>query len=374
MLRRCRPTRCYHFLAWTILASILAVSQLAWAQERLTEAIEVPGGLPSAAPLAIDPNGQPQYFAPSPALTEKQWMQSGDPVVSAPVDVIPLNELEPIAPDDQRIKLLEPDRVELPVSLDLLALRSDRYMAYRSEEDAFTLLPGDGDQFGWISFESSNYLKSREKSGFTNNMNFHLLSGPKAVALPPRLYDFELGYQNRNSLSSSFSYDCAATVGVYSDFEDSARDGVRFPAHAVGIFHAGPRSDLVFGIDYLDRDDIKILPVAGIVWRDPNVSNLTYRMVFPRPRIDWTLSEETRLYWAGTLGGGTWDIEFPNEANDVLTYRDYRLVAGIERADEDGKLSGWEMGWVFSRKIEFRHLPQEFGLDDAFIIRWVTRH
>jgi hypothetical protein len=369
VIRRCLPTRCYHSLAgWLLL--ILATNVPIQGQEPGSDPIAIQGGLPSAAPLV---DGQLKYFATDPALADDNLGQLTGPVVSAPVEVSPTGELLPIAPDDQRIKFLEPDQVELPVTLDLLALRSDRYMTYRSEEDAFTFLPGDGDQFGWISFESSNYLTQKQKRGFTNNINFHLLSGPKVVPLPPRLYDFEFGYQSRNSLSSRFSYDCSVTVGVYSDFEDSARDGVRFPAHTVGIFHASPRNDLVFGVDYLDRDDIKILPVAGICWHDPNISNLRYQMVFPRPRIDWTIDAESRMYVGGTLGGGTWDIEFPNEANDVLTYRDYRLVFGIEHAGEEGKLSGWEMGWVFSRKLEFRHLPQEFGLDDAFIIRWVTR-
>ncbi len=81
-------------------------------------------------------------------------------------------------------------------------------------------------------------------------MNLHLLSGPQTVHLPPRLYDFEFGYQMRKTINSTFSYDLSTMVGIYSDFEDSARDGVRFPSHAVGMFHPDPRIDWVFGIDY----------------------------------------------------------------------------------------------------------------------------
>ncbi len=251
---------------------------------------------------------------------------------------------------------------------------TEHYHVYRSDGSGVTYLPGDGDQFGWLSFQSENYLDRSRTSGMTTNFNLHLLSGPTVTPLPPRLYDFELGYQLRNTLSELFSYDCSAMVGVYSDFEDSARDGVRFPAHAVGMFHVGPRADLVFGVDYLDRDDIKVLPVGGLVWHDPVRPQLRYELVFPRPRIDWTLSHSTRLYCGGGLGGGTWDIELPNESNDVMTYRDYRLVMGIERSNDSGGTWGWEAGWVFSRKLEFRSLAPDHSFDDAFVIRYVARN
>jgi hypothetical protein len=282
-------------------------------------------------------------------------------------------ELQLISPDDGRIKTIEPGSPNLPKRLDFFGLSSDRYDVYRSEESAVSYMPGDGDQFGWMSFESTNYLGRKSKRGMTTNFNMHLLSGPIVAPLPPRLYDFELGYQARNSISDLFSYDCTAMVGIYSDFEDSARDGVRFPAHAVGMFHPGPRADFVVGVDYYGRDDIKVLPVGGLVWHDPNRPQWRYQMVFPRPRIDYTLTEQTRLYCAGFLGGGSWDIEFPNNHNDVMTYRDYKLVTGIEHADDDGSTWGWEAGWIFSRKLEFRSLPQDYSFDDAFVIRYVTR-
>lgn len=286
---------------------------------------------------------------------------------------VPEEPDEPIAHNDPRIKAIDSERSE-PPDFDLHSLMRAPYTIYRQDDDSVAYLPGDGDQFGWLSFASSNYLKNNEKYGPTANFNIHLLSGPNSVPLPPRLYDFELGFQSRRSFSDLFSYDCSAMVGVYSDFEDSARDGVRFPSHAVGMFHPGPRADWVFGVDYLGRDDIKILPVFGLCWHDPARPSLRYEMIFPRPRVDLTLSKKARLYGAGLLGGGTWDIEFPNNGNDVMTYRDYRIVMGIEQADSKGHLSAWEMGWVFGRTLEFRSRTNERDFDDAFVLRFVTQH
>lgn len=333
--------------------------------------------LESVEPLSDQPRSSPENdLIQSLSDYSSQGLPgSSYPYPSAPAVVAAPHLFDPTAPisgDDQNIKMLEPEDL-LPTKLDLYDLSLARYTSYRSKENAISYMPGDGDQFGWLSFDSPNYLRRGTPRGITANMNIHLLSGPGVVPLPPRLYDFELGYQVRNSLSDLFSYEWSAMVGVYSDFEDSARDGVRFPAHAVGMFHPGPKADWVFGVDYLGRDDIKVLPVAGFVWHDPNRPELRYEMIFPRPRIDLTLSPQSRVYCSGLLGGGTWDIEFPDNSNDVMSYRDYKLAFGIERADSDGHLNSWELGWVFGRRLEFRDRPDEFGFGDAFVIRYVTR-
>lgn len=337
---------------------------------------------PNDSPVVAGPLSEGLLTAPQVGLIQSPSDHSSQslpgshyPYPSVPSAVIiphPLDTSGLVSGDDENLKMLEPEEL-LPTRADLYDLTIAKYTSYRSKDSAISYMPGDGDQFGWLSFDSSNYLNRSASQGATANMNIHLLSGPGVVALPPRLYDFELGYQIRNSLTDTFSYECFAMVGIYSDFEDSARDGVRFPAHAVAMFHPGPRADWVFGVDYLGRDDIKVLPVAGFVWHDPARPELRYEMVFPRPRIDLTLSSQSRLYCSGLLGGGTWDIEFPDNSNDVMTYRDYKLAFGLEQAESDGDLSSWEMGWVFSRKLEFRDRPEEYGFGDAFIIRYVTR-
>ncbi len=247
------------------------------------------------------------------------------------------------------------------------------YLNYRSDEQSLSYLPGDGDQFGWLSFESSPYLGRGYKSGITTAINIHLLSGPNVVPLPPRLYDFSLGYQKRGRIKDYMSYDLATSIGVFSDFEDSARDGIRFPGHAVGMLHLKPELDFVFGVDYLSRDDIKLLPVGGISWRPQAMPDMRFDLVFPRPRIDYSIDNQSKIYLAGRLGGGTWDIEFPNNDNDVMTYRDLQLLLGFENRNSDGNLSSVEFGYVFDRRLQFRTLSQSTEFDDAFVLRFVTR-
>lgn len=248
-----------------------------------------------------------------------------------------------------------------------------RYRVYRSSETITGFMPGDGEQFGWLDFTSMPYLASSQSSGLTTAMGLHLLSGPTSVPLPPRLWDFALGYQTRNTLGDTFSYDLASSIGVYSDFEDSAREGVRPLGHAVGSLHRHETLDWIFGVDYVNRDDYKILPVMGFSWHHPLGEAWRFDLVYPRPRIQYALSDTKRLYLSGSLGGGTWDIEMPKQIDDVMTYRDYRLLFGHEQLTPGGNIAATEIGLVFNRHLQMRHSLQQVDFDDAFVFRMVAR-
>ncbi|GAB5440862.1 MAG: hypothetical protein Fues2KO_12110 [Fuerstiella sp.] len=256
---------------------------------------------------------------------------------------------------------------------NLFQLSRGPYQSYRTDEDYIAWLPGNGDDFGMVHWKSDPYLEMDEDRGFTSAFNMHWLNGPTVVPLPPRVYEFVFGYHARDRISSRFSYDMFTSIGVYSDFEGSAREGVRFPAHAAGILHVNQSTDVVFGIDYLGRDNIGVLPVFGVSLHDLAIDGLRLDLVFPRPRIDYVLSNQYQLYLTGQTAGGDWDIEFPGGSGEVMSYRDYRIAFGLERSDDDGDLHSLELGYVFGRNLELRGRPGDFDFDDAFLIRWVTR-
>jgi hypothetical protein len=87
----------------------------------------------------------------------------------------------------------------------------------------------------------------------------------------------------------------------------------------------------------------------------------------------FSLNNQSKVYLAGRLGGGTWDIEFPNNDNDVMTYRDLQAVLGFESRNSEGNFASVEFGYVFDRKLDFRTLPQSTEFDNAFVLRFVTR-
>jgi hypothetical protein len=232
-------------------------------------------------------------------------------------------------------------------------------------------LLGGGNQFGMFSLESLPTLKPGAQTGIVTGIGLHWLSGPVQTDLPPRLFDFQIGLQRRKWLTESLGYDIAARVGAFSDFEGSAREGIRYPSHGVAFLKLDPKVQLVLGVDYLSRDDIKILPVAGLILNPRD--DLRLDLVFPRPCIEWQFNPDNSLYLAGELGGGTWAIERTPAANDVVTYRDYRLLLGISHRSDEGSQAALEFGYVFGRHLSYRSGQGDYSPIDTLVIQLTQR-
>jgi hypothetical protein len=243
---------------------------------------------------------------------------------------------------------------------------------YNLRKDDTSWLVGGGDNFGMFSLESYPLLPPDKTWGVVSGVGIHWLGGPVRTDLPPRLLDFQIGLQRREWTSETFGYDVTARIGAFSDFEGSARQGIRYPGHAVGYYRWTPACDFVFGIEYLDRDDINLLPVAGLILTPRD--DLRLELVFPRPRVEVRISPKSSIYLAGELGGGTWDIERPAQADDVVTYRDLRLLFGFSSCEEDGGESGFEIGYVFDRDLTYRSGNGDFAPGSTILIRLTERY
>jgi hypothetical protein len=290
---------------------------------------------------------------------------------------LPSVDLSPQVPpsEDQSPAAGEPLVTDAPVNLDgsaeapPVASLSD-FLGYRWSTSSLDWIPGGGDQFGMFSIVWDHYVKSGINNGLGIGMGFNFLSGPDQTDMPPRVYDFSIAYQIRQRLGP-LAFDVAASVLAASDFEGSARKGILFPGHAVGFLSVRPAVDVVFGVDYLDRSDIKLLPVAGLIWTPK--PEMRFELVFPRPRAVFQLTDHHRLYLAGELGGGTWAIEREAVGNDLATYRDLRVCIGVEYVGKDGQRSAIEIGYLFDRRLEYSSGIGDMRLDDAVMLRLVTR-
>lgn len=268
------------------------------------------------------------------------------------------------------------DAVDEPVGAELtendLQTMRPWVFGYNVRKDDTSWLVGGDDDFGMFSLESYPSLPQDETWGVVSGLGIHWLGGPIRTDLPPRLFDFQIGLQRREWISATFGYDVSARIGAFSDFEGSAREGIRYPGHAVGFYRWTPACDFVFGIDYLSRDDIKLLPVAGLILTPRD--DLRLELVFPRPRVEVRISPKSSIYLAGELGGGTWDIERPTLPDDVVTYRDLRLLFGFSNCDENGGESGLEIGYVFDRDLTYRSGNGDFAPGSTILFRLTERY
>ena len=203
----------------------------------------------------------------------------------------------------------------------------------------------------------------------------HYLDGAGGVDLPARFYDAYCQFRWMAQATPRLGVDLSVTPGVYSDFEQGTSEAFRLTGHGAGAWQWTPTTKLILGAAYLDRDDIKVMPIAGLVW-EPN-NDLKFDLTFPHPRI------AQRLYWSGAytediqdwiyvlgeLGGGTWAYRRTDGIDSQVTYRDYRVAIGIERENLTGLNASLEIGYIFGRRLEFLDGTPDFKPTDTVMVR-----
>jgi len=202
----------------------------------------------------------------------------------------------------------------------------------------------------------------------------HYLDGPAGVDLPPRLYDAYTQFRWLHRPVPRLGIDLAVTPGVFSDFRHSSDQMLRITGHGVAAWEWTERLKVLLGVGYFDRLDVNVLPVGGIIWT-PN-EEVTFELLFPRPRI------ARRIYWAGAygqhvqdwlymaaeFGGATWAIA-RSSSTDLVNYRDFRILLGVERKVIGGLGARLEVGYVLGRKIQYAGATPEFEPTDTVMLR-----
>src|SRR4029453_3994802 len=139
-------------------------------------------------------------------------------------------------------------------------------------------------------------------------------------------------------------------------------------------FESSPTTQWLLGVAYVNRAGASVLPVGGVIY-EPDVTR-RFELVFPRPRAWWLLpdsapgADERWIYVGGEFGGGVWSITRPSTGDlDLLSYSDWRLLAGDERKGAGGLSTRYEAGYVFNREVEYDSATPEVSLDDTVFMR-----
>jgi hypothetical protein len=117
----------------------------------------------------------------------------------------------------------------------------------------------------------------------TPGLGAHYFHGPVAPDVPALTYDFYLDIRWMRQISQCVGIDVAVTPGWFSDLEQSNDDALRIGARAIGLITVSPTFQIAIGAVYLDRDDVPMLPLGGIIWA-PN-PDLRLDLTAPRPKI-----------------------------------------------------------------------------------------
>ena len=194
----------------------------------------------------------------------------------------------------------------------------------------------------------------------TPGFSFDFFQGPISVPpvnadLPPTTYSayIDVAWRPRilPSVTPWLSADIGVRTGIYTDFHAVNDHSIRVLGRGLAIATVTERVQLVFGVVYLDRVLVKILPAGGVIWT-PN-PDARYEIFFPSPKLArrWTTVRTTDLwfYLAGEYGGGSWTVRRASGADDQVDYNDIRVSLGMESFAQNGLHGIFEVGYVFDR-------------------------
>jgi hypothetical protein len=203
----------------------------------------------------------------------------------------------------------------------------------------------------------------------TPYFTWHVFDGTHPFPLPEYTYDTGVELRHLRKITPRLTGDISVAPSVFTDFDNSQSQTFRVVGRGVGIYDLLPTTQIVLGATYLGRDDIKVLPIAGVLWRPTDVWEID--AVYPRPRVaraiippplvqkfsrrpiaPWLGFSPIQQYWlysAGELGGNTWTTGVGGP-NNAFTYYDLRAVVGIEQRATHGPRGRFEIGYVFSRR------------------------
>lgn len=189
----------------------------------------------------------------------------------------------------------------------------------------------------------------------TPRAGWQLLDGPQVTDLPAQLYDGSIETVLSLPVRKNLFMQAAVSPSVFTDGKNTTADMYRFPARFLTFFSVTDHLTLSSGVVYLDRDNVKFLPSAGLIYK-PN-EDFKMELLIPRPKIAWRYTgdgiTDSWVYIVGEFGGGSYAIRRASGVNDVATLTDYKAMLGWERLTTEGPALRFEGGYVFGRSVEY---------------------
>lgn len=218
---------------------------------------------------------------------------------------------------------------------------------------------GRGDLLGISTAQASFTLSFPQLiDGFTirPQVGFHALSGPRRVDMPGNMMDVMVEGGWRQQIGSRAHLRLAATVGSYTDFNQSnLSDSVRVSGLAIGSYEASEDLQYVLGAAYINLHDYPVLPVAGVVYHPHD--NLRMDLIFPESKISWRVDpgrdHERWVYFSSSFFGRTWHVQRRSKPSEDVTYSDWRLGLGMESHLQTRAVWYLELGAALGRRLDY---------------------
>jgi hypothetical protein len=213
----------------------------------------------------------------------------------------------------------------------------------------------------------------------TPGFGLQLWDGPQTTStmladLPPNTYDVFIDTAWNPQLTPIWGAELGIRVGIYTNWDVLVWDSWRLMGRAIGTVKLTPTMTGKFGVVYLDRNLVKLLPALGITWTPD--ANSRYDIFFPAPKAAKRLTALGRHsvwgFLAGEYGGGAWTFRRQTGQISPFDYNDVRISLGTEFVPQTptGLAGSFEVGYVFARQLFFVDGPPQYqNLDDTLMLR-----
>ncbi len=197
------------------------------------------------------------------------------------------------------------------------------------------------------------------------------VDGPGFIDVPSYLQAAVLDIGWRKVFNDRWSLIAGVQPGFFND-RLAEENAFRLGGLAVVTCQMIPEVLAVtLGLAYLDQADFNVVPAVGVTWV-PN-PDTRFDLNFPKPKIGYRVSHipfllEDWVYLAGSFGGGTWAVRRTSGQDDVLNLRDFRIATGFERVLNGGTGFNVELGYVFSRRLDYVSNPNRIHFANSFVI------
>ncbi|HEX4413992.1 MAG TPA: hypothetical protein VH107_10225 [Lacipirellulaceae bacterium] len=328
------------------------------------------GGYAVPGPVPYQPTLPPGAVVPAQAMVSPTW-QTYPSVDGGPNQAVMLDNLSPgvapaVMPAEPPISTDPgyPVTSEPDLKKSLIPPGSRDGFFQKVEFDATWIPSPDSTSLGWLDLHTDvvtalPFFTRENPIIITPGYTSHSLDGPTSPDLPAHLNDITMDFHIFRVYLNHWIADFAVTPGLFADDHSfGSNEALRVNGRALGLY--APTIDLKYalGVTYLDGGWSKIVPIAGVIYTPTD--DVEYQLVFPTPRISWRLNDFTPIpgaderwvYVSLEYGNQAWAFKDLNGTDDVLAYRDYRVLLGFERRIVGGVSHRVEVGYVFNRDIK----------------------
>jgi hypothetical protein len=178
------------------------------------------------------------------------------------------------------------------------------------------------------------------------------IDAPASALLPDSLQTLavQVGAEYRKSDDLTLGF--RVSPSVKSDFKAFESKDLRLLVEMHAKYQLNRKLTLLGGIAYTgEQHSFPVLPVLGVLYTPSE--RWGFALGFPRTKIMYMPYKGTELFLGATFSGGEYRLHDAAVGANVISYKDYRAVAGVELPLYSVARLAISGGYAFGRKFTF---------------------